>query len=95
MIPLPCGMRSIRSAREFLSKISINDVYKWPPDGPRTWRCRAETDWSRVTLAVRDDEITFRALASPAWRHFQRSRVSFSVDIRVNEVFILQVAGPK
>ena len=47
------------------------------------------------TLTVRDGEDRFRTLASPPWPLFQQHKFDFDVQVELNEIFILQVAGPR
>jgi len=82
-------------AQAFLSKISINDVYSWPIHGSKHLVMLSDDGLiANHSLAVRDSEHSFRTLASPPWPLFQQGKFHFDVDIQLNEIFVLQVAGP-
>lgn len=82
-------------AQAFLSKLSINDVWKWEVGRSKHLVMLSEDGFiASHALAVRDGENTFRTLASPPWPLIQSRRLDFDVEITVNDVFILQVAGP-
>ncbi|APH46046.1 aminomethyltransferase [Microbacterium sp. 1.5R] len=83
-------------AQDFLSRLSINDVWKWPIG--RSKHLVMLDDQGLIAshaLTVRDGEARFRMLAGPPWPLFQVKRLNLDVTIEVNEIFILQVAGPK
>lgn len=83
-------------AQAFLSHISINDVWKWPIGRSKHLVMLSEDGTiASHTLAVRDDEATFRSFAGPPWPLVQARRLAFDVEITVNDIFILQVAGPR
>ncbi|MGX5696267.1 hypothetical protein ACWKWP_08730 [Agromyces soli] len=82
-------------AQVFLSRISINNVSKWPIG--RSKHLVMLNDEGLIAchaLAVRDGEQRFRTLASPPWPMFQQHRFDFDVTVELNEIFVLQVAGP-
>ena len=82
-------------AQGFLSKISTNDVYNWPVG--RSKHLVMLDDRGLIAshaLTVRDQDA-FRMIAGPPWPLFQLRRFDFDVHMTVNEIFILQVAGPK
>ena len=83
-------------AQAFLSKISINDVSRWPIGRSKHLVMLSEDGLiANHTLTVRDSEDRFRTLASPPWPLFQQSKYDFDVKLELNEIFILQVAGPR
>ncbi|WP_314504869.1 hypothetical protein [uncultured Microbacterium sp.] len=82
-------------AQAFLSKISINDVYNWSVGRSKHLVMLDEQGViASHALAVRDRE-SFRMIAGPPWPLFQMRRLDFDVQMTVNDIFILQVAGPK
>lgn len=82
-------------AQAFLSRISINDVYSWPVGRSKHLVMLSDDGLiANHALAVRDAEHRFRTLASPPWPMFQQHKFDFDVKVEVNEVFVLQVAGP-
>ena len=82
-------------AQAFLSRISINDVYNWPIGRSKHLVMLDDNGLiANHALAVRDADDRFRTLASPPWPMFQQHKFDFDVTIELNDVFVLQVAGP-
>src|SRR5690606_37473708 len=76
-------------------KISINDVFNWQVGRSKHLVMLSDDGLiANHALAVRDGEHRFRTLASPPWPMFQQHKFDFVVTVEVNEVFVLQVAGP-
>ena len=83
-------------AQAFLSKISINDVYNWPIGRSKHLVMLSEDGLiANHALTVRDSEN--RSEPSPVHRGRSSSSRKFDFDVQVelNEIFILQVAGPR
>lgn len=83
-------------AQELLSRVSINNVHKWPIG---TSKHLVMTDEKGLIanhgLVVRDAEDTFRQFASAPWPAIMNAQLKMNVQMTPREVFILQVAGPK
>jgi len=84
-----------RDAQKFLSKLSINDVYKWPV-GKSKHLVMCDEDGLVAThgLAVRDSEDSFRQMATLPWAAFQAQQMKMDLEVVFNSIFILQIAGP-
>lgn len=82
-------------AQDFLSGLSINNVYKWPIG---TSKHLVMPDKNGLIanhgLAIRDTEDSFRQLASLPWAVYQLESAKMDVQVSVRDIFILQVAGP-
>jgi glycine cleavage system aminomethyltransferase T len=82
-------------AQELLSRLSINDVHAWAIG---TSKHLVMPDAAGLVanhgLAIRDGEESFRQLASLPWPIFQLGRMALDVQIAVDDIFILQIAGP-
>ncbi len=82
-------------AQELLSRLSINDVHTWPIGTSKHLVMPDEHGLvANHGLAIRDAEESFRQLASLPWPIFQAPRMGLDVEISVDEIFILQIAGP-
>lgn len=86
-------------AQEFLSRLTINNVYKWPI-GSSKHLVMTDQDGliSSQGLAVRDSEDSFRHLAALPWPAYQASfngTDGLDVNVSGRDTFILQLAGPK
>lgn len=82
-------------AQDLLSKLSINNVYKWPIG---TSKHLVMPDQNGLIanhgLAIRDSEDSFRQLASIPWAVYQLQRLQMDVQYTIRDIFIFQVAGP-
>ena len=83
-------------AQDFLSSISINNVYNWPIG---TSKHLVMTDQQGLiaahALTMRDSEDTFRQMAVPPWSFYQSQISGLDVTARIDMVFIFQIAGPQ
>jgi glycine cleavage system aminomethyltransferase T len=83
-------------AQEFLSRISINNVYNWPIGKSKHLVNTDENGFiANHGLAVRDGEESFRQLAALPWPLYQAEKLGLDVEVSTRLVFIHQVAGPK
>lgn len=84
------------NAQEFLSRLSINNVYKWPIGTSKHLVMPDENGFvANHGLAVRDGEESFRQLASMPWAVYKAQSLGIDVDISMRPTFIFQLAGPK
>lgn len=82
-------------AQELLSRVSINNVYKWPIGKSKHLVMPDQYGFiANHGLAVRDSEDRFRQMASGSWPAYQAKALGLDVDISFRDVFIYQVAGP-
>ena len=84
------------NAQAFLSRLSINNVYKWPIGTSKHLVMPDENGFvANHGLAVRDGEESFRQLASMPWAVYKAQSLGIDVDISMRPTFIFQLAGPK
>ncbi|WP_244891529.1 hypothetical protein [Rhodococcus erythropolis] len=82
-------------AQELLSRLSINNVYKWPIGKSKHLVMPDENgNIANHGLAVRDGEESFRQLASLPWAVYKARSLGLDVDISLHPIFIFQIAGP-
>ncbi|MFJ4175312.1 hypothetical protein [Microbacterium sp. NPDC089696] len=82
-------------AQELLSRISINNVYKWPIGKSKHLVMPDEHGLiANHGLAIRDAEDTFRQMAAGSWPAYQAKALGLDVEVSFRDVFIYQVAGP-
>ena len=82
-------------AQEFLSRLSINNVYKWPIGTSKHLVMLDENGCiANHALTVRDSEESFRQFASMPWPMFKAPDLGIDVDISLRNIFLFQVAGP-
>lgn len=85
-------------AQEWLSRLSINNVYRWPV-GTSKHLVMPDENGLIVNhgLTVRDSEDSFRQLASLPWAAYRAEQCGtdgLDVQISWRDIFILQIAGP-
>ena len=82
-------------AQELLSRTSINNVFNWPIGTSK--HLVSTTDDGLISnhgLAIRDSEDSFRQLAALPWAAYKIADLGMDVLVQVNNIFILQIAGP-
>lgn len=83
-------------AQKFLSKLSINNVYKWPiGKSKHLVMCDENGLVATHGLAIRDSEDSFRHMANPPWAMVMAKAMGMDVEVIPHNIFILQVAGPR
>jgi vanillate/3-O-methylgallate O-demethylase len=83
------------NAQEFLSRLSINNVYKWPIGTSKHLVMPDEHGYiANHGLTVRDSEDSFRQFASMPWAAYKAPEIGLDVDISFRNIFLYQVAGP-
>lgn len=82
-------------AQEFLSQLSINNVYKWPIGKSKHLVMADDHGYvANHGLAVRDSEDSFRQFASLPWALYKAPSMGIDVQISLRTVFLYQIAGP-
>ncbi|MCX4642026.1 MULTISPECIES: aminomethyl transferase family protein [unclassified Streptomyces] len=82
-------------AQEFLSRLSINNVYKWPVGTSKHLVMLDEHGYiASHGLAVRDSEDSFRHFAAMPWPMYKAPSLGLDVEIGLRDIFLFQVAGP-
>ncbi|ALU73456.1 aminomethyltransferase (plasmid) [Rhodococcus erythropolis R138] len=82
-------------AQEFLSRLSINNVYKWKVGTSKHLVMLDDNGYIATHgLSVRDNEDTFRHLASWPWPIYKAESTDLDVELTVRNIFLIQVAGP-
>jgi vanillate/3-O-methylgallate O-demethylase len=82
-------------AQEFLSRLSINNVYKWPIGASKHLVMCDENGYiANHGLTLRDSEDSFRHFAAMPWPMYKAPSVGLPVDITLREIFLYQIAGP-
>ncbi|MFJ1667595.1 aminomethyl transferase family protein [Streptomyces bottropensis] len=82
-------------AQEFLSRLSINNVYKWPVGTSKHLVMLDERGYiANHGLTVRDSEDSFRQFAAMPWSLYKAPSMGLDVEIGLRDVFVFQVAGP-
>jgi vanillate/3-O-methylgallate O-demethylase len=83
-------------AQEFLSRLSINNVHKWPIGTSKHLVMPDENGFiANHALTVRDSEDSFRQFASMApWPVYRAQSLGLDVRIGTRDIFLYQVAGP-
>ncbi|GAA4024770.1 aminomethyl transferase family protein [Streptomyces plumbiresistens] len=82
-------------AQEFLSRLSINNVYKWPVGTSKHLVMLNENGYiASHGLTVRDSEESFRHFAAMPWPMYQAPSLGLDVEIKLRDIFLFQVAGP-
>ena len=82
-------------AQELLSRLSINNVYKWPVGSSKHLVMPDEDGYiANHGLAIRDGEDAFRQLACAPWAAYQAQSAGLDVEASISECFLFQVAGP-
>lgn len=83
------------NAQEFLSRLSINNVYKWPIGTSKHLVMPDENGYiANHALTVRDSEESFRQFASMPWAMYKAPELGLEVEISLRNIFLFQVAGP-
>ncbi|MFI6310077.1 hypothetical protein ACIBEK_08145 [Nocardia fusca] len=83
------------NAQEFLSRLSINNVYKWPVGTSKHLVMLDENGYiANHGLTVRQNEDTFRHFAAMPWPVYKAPSLGLDVDIALRDIFLFQVAGP-
>jgi vanillate/3-O-methylgallate O-demethylase len=84
------------NAQEFLSRLSINNVYNWPIGRSKHLVFTNEEGYiASHALTIRDSEDSFRQFASmAAWAAFKAHVVGLEVEMTMRDIFLFQVAGP-
>ncbi|MGW0707924.1 aminomethyl transferase family protein [Streptomyces sp. NPDC002643] len=83
------------NAQELLSRVSINNVHKWPVGSSKHLVMLDERGFiANHGLAVRDSEDSFRHLAAMPWPIFKAPALGLDVEITMRDIFLFQVAGP-
>ncbi|MCX5435638.1 MULTISPECIES: aminomethyl transferase family protein [unclassified Streptomyces] len=82
-------------AQEFLSRLSINNVYKWPVGTSKHLVMLDERGYIATHgLAVRQGEERFRMFAAMPWPQYIAPSVGLDVDFETRDIFLFQIAGP-
>lgn len=82
-------------AQEFLSRLSINNVYKWPVGTSKHLVMLDDRGYiANHGLTVRDSEDSFRHFGAMPWALYKAPSVGLEVEIGVRDIFLFQVAGP-
>ncbi|MFB9126055.1 aminomethyl transferase family protein [Paraburkholderia dipogonis] len=82
-------------AQEFLSRVSVNNVYKWPIGTSKHLVSVNEHGLiANHGLAVRDSEDSFRQFASIPWLPYLAESLGIDVQVDYRQIFLYQVAGP-
>jgi vanillate/3-O-methylgallate O-demethylase len=82
-------------AQELLSRLSINNVQTWPVGTSKHLVMPSEDGLiANHGLAIRDRADTFRQLAALPWPLYQIGKLGLDVEATVQDIFILQIAGP-
>ncbi|GGG26822.1 glycine cleavage system protein T [Rhodococcoides trifolii] len=83
------------NARAFLSRLSINNVEKWPIGKSKHLVMLDENGYiANHGLTVRDGEESYRHFAAMPWALYKAPDLGIDVEIGMREIFIFQVAGP-
>jgi Aminomethyltransferase folate-binding domain len=84
-----------REAAEFLSSICINGFSNFPNGGSKHAIMLTEDGLiASHALLQRNTEDRFRMFATPPWAIYQASKSRFAVQFEVDEIYLLQIAGP-
>src|SRR6478735_9443687 len=84
------------NARALLSRLSINNVDKWPIGKSKHLVMLDEDGYiANHGLTVRDSEDSYRHFAAMPWALFKAPSLGLDVEIGMRDIFIFQVAGPK
>ena len=84
------------NARALLSRLSINNVDKWPIGKSKHLVMLDENGYiANHGLTVRDSEDSYRHFAAMPWALFKAPSLGLDVEIGMRDIFIFQVAGPK
>jgi glycine cleavage system aminomethyltransferase T len=83
-------------AQELLSRVSINNVHRWPIGKSKHLVMPDSNGFiANHALFVRDSENSFRQFASPVpWAAYQATALGLEVRVESRDVFVYQVAGP-
>jgi vanillate/3-O-methylgallate O-demethylase len=82
-------------AQEFLSRLSINNVYKWPVGTSKHLVMLDDRGYiANHGLTVRDSEQSFRHFAAMPWPMYKAPSIGLDVEIGLRDIFLFQVAGP-
>jgi vanillate/3-O-methylgallate O-demethylase len=83
------------NAQEFLSRLSINNVYRWPVGTSKHLVMLDERGYiANHGLTVRDSEDSFRHFAAMPWPIYKAPALGIDVEIGLRDIFLFQVAGP-
>jgi len=82
-------------AQELLSRLSINNVYRWPVGTSKHLVMLDDRGYiANHGLTVRDSEDSFRHFAAMPWALYKAPELGLEVEIRMRDIFLYQVAGP-
>ena len=75
------------NAQEFLSRLSINNVYKWPIGASKHLVMPDENGYiANHALTVRDSEESFRQFASMPWAMYKAPELGLEVEISLRNI---------
>jgi len=81
-------------AQELLSRVSMNNVYKWPiGKSKHLVMCDEGGNIATHGLAVRDGAEAFR-LYTLSWPAYKAEALNLDVQFSYRSIFVLQIAGP-
>ncbi|MGY1812219.1 hypothetical protein [Blastococcus sp. SYSU D00820] len=82
-------------AQEFLSRLSINNVHRWPVGTSKHLVMLDDRGYiANHGLTVRDSEDSFRHMAAMPWPLYKAPSLGLDVEIGLRDIFLFQVAGP-
>ncbi len=83
-------------ATEFLSRISVNNVYKWKA-GTMKHLVQVNEDGyiANHALAAKDNDNAYRIMACPPWPLYMAGRLQMDVKVEFIPCFVHQISGPK